>query len=382
MIPNIEPDDQYLTELVERIKPGRKGGKSNPHKYILLLTIIAAMETEGQPNEFYFDKLEPEYKVIFNNYCPSLPEYSNVMDLPFYHLQTSGFWTLKYKDGMETKFRQYEATRLTRKRLLETVEYAYLPDDIFTILQKRKPREKFKVMMIQKLGMEEYLYEESSDNSGMVEESTSLFSHERNAINTLSKELSTSRCGELLNNLIIFDRQSNNYYEYDCILIAHSGIYVVELKHWSGNIQIIPHNWLVNNTQYRTDPHKNNSFKCRILKGLYQHQFRTYPDVWVESVVVLTNPNATVEGATIPTKAADQGIHSPTFASIEDFLRYILRREATVSPVLNNNQISAIVKHLLGLNKPQPGIKYTVPGYETLAYLSQRPECIELLARP
>ena len=111
MIPNIEPDDQYLTELVERIKPGRKGGKSNPHKYILLLTIIAAMETEGQPNEFYFDILEPEYKVIFNNYCPSLPEYSNVMDLPFYHLQTSGFWTLKYKDGMETKFSQYESTR-------------------------------------------------------------------------------------------------------------------------------------------------------------------------------------------------------------------------------------------------------------------------------
>lgn len=106
--------------------------------------------------------------------------------------------------------------------------------------------------------------------------------------------------------MYLFDKQSNNYYEYDIILVAHSGIYVIELKHWSGHIRVEPYNWIINNTQTRTDPHKNNGFKCKVLKGIYQHNFKTYPNVWVKSVVVLTNPDSNVDGASSPRIAADK----------------------------------------------------------------------------
>lgn len=48
--------------------------------------------------------------------------------------------------------------------------------------------------------------------------------------------------GKFVNNILIYDNQSNNCFEYDIILVAYSGIYVIELKHWSGHIRIEPYN--------------------------------------------------------------------------------------------------------------------------------------------
>ena len=93
------------------------------------------------------------------------------------------------------------------------------------------------------------------------------------------------------------------------------------------HIRVEPYNWIINNTQTRTDPHKNNVFKCKVLKGIYQHNFKTYPNVWVKSVVVLTNPDSNVDGASSPRIAAEQDINNPTFASIQDLITYLKKKE-------------------------------------------------------
>jgi len=345
----------------------------------MLLAVLELIE-EGhyKGNKIYYDEV---LKLRFSHYFDlfSSDQHSNRPHTPFFHLRSSGFWSLKSIKG-----REEQLSKLTTvggpKEIRDNVEYAYLEHEAYELILDRSN------LSILKDRIESILLSHSEIVSDPPERyiaaglDDSIFKHESVAIRQIIAN--TIKYAKTINNVWLYDQQSSNYFEYDLIMVSHTGIYVIELKHWSGNIQILPHNWLVNDTQYRADPHKNNGFKSRILKGLYQHQFRTYPDIWVESVVVLTNPNAVVTGASAPTKAADLGIHNPTFASIEDFTRYVLRRDSNIGSILNNNQIDAIVKYFRELNKPKLGIKYTVPGYETLEYLSQRPECIELVARP
>jgi serine/threonine protein kinase len=49
---------------------------------------------------------------------------------------------------------------------------------------------------------------------------------------------------------------------------------------------------------------------------------------------------------------------------------------------LSEQQISNIIDFFGKLNQPRQAVKYHLPGYETVEYLSQRAECVELIARP
>jgi len=272
--------------------------------------------------------------------------------------------------------------------LNRNVDYAFLSDDVFQFFTNKDTREIIKKKLISILNKFADTQPENTDDDPMLlKENTSkyylhgsLFDYEKSAIDCIIRLLD-KKIIKTLANVYIFDVQTNNYYEYDLIIIARSGIYVVELKHWSGHIEIEGYQWRINKNRYRVDPHKNNSFKCKVLKGIYQHRFVTYPDVWVESVVVLTNPEAIVERADSPEVADIKGRHNLTFASIADFISYLKRRDKKMQ-ILEENQVCAIADFLADLNRPKQQKEYTVPGYETVEYLSQKPEYIELLARP
>lgn len=385
---------QNYKELLNKLKVSKRGREISPHKYILLLSIVTLFKkNKGHENKFTFNELEPVFLSHFNDLFPEMPGHRKMLEYPFYHLQSDGFWYLQIKKGKELTYQMYKKNRLTKKRLLETVDYAYLDGDVYNLLQNEEWQQLLEDEIIRLLRSDnfsnqyypsDYLSAQQNYTDNMaVKEQGSLFEHEKSAIDIMKNIINSEQIGKLSSNVLIFDTQSNNYYEYDIILVTHTGIYVVELKHWSGHIRVSPYNWLINGTHFRNDPHKNNSFKCKILKGIYQHHFRTYPDVWVESVVVLTNPEATVEGANAPGPAAEQDIHNLTFASISDFVTYLKKRERSASErLLDDKQINAIVNYLNSLNNPRHSVKYSVPGYETLEYISQKPECIELIARP
>lgn len=314
----------------------------------------------------------------FNEYFPDYPDHRKMFEYPFYHLKNDGFWNLQLINGQQEKFEMYEQKRLTKNRLLETVEYAYLSEDTYQMFLNRRQRNLLKEALISMLKGQ---YRTDNQPEFMVQES-SLFEHEQLAIEVIRNSITKMKIGQVVNNVLVYDDQTKNYYEYDLIVISYSGLYVVELKHWSGQIQIAPYNWLIRGTQYRPDPHKSNAFKCKILKGIYQHHFRTYPNIWVESVVVLTNPDVEVEGADSPLIATKQGKHNLTFSSIGDFLTYIKKGNEFDQHILDEQQINNIANYLRGLSETKSGNKYTIPGYETVEYLVQRPDRIEILARP
>lgn len=374
---------QELVHKLKSLKLYRRGKeKPNPHKYILLLSVIALLDGEdNHGNRFTYEELEPIFLNYFIKMFPDTPPYRCMMEYPFYHLQTDGFWHLHIRPGMEHKYNDYQQLRLTKKRILETVDYAFLDKSIFELLNTKAYRDiiRGEIMdILREMGTENLNTSEIRDFF-IVAEQASIYEHEQTAIQDLKRLLNQHQIGELLNNILLFDEQSRTYLEYDVIIVARSGIYVVELKHWSGHIEIAPYNWIINHTAYRQDPHQLNEFKCKVLKGIYQHRFRTYPNIWVSSIVVLTNPEAVVENADTPRARERQ--HSYTFASIVDLLTYLKRRDAD-SHVLTSQQIDAISQYIKSLNQPRTNIHhYMVPGYETIEYRYQSAEYIELLAR-
>jgi serine/threonine protein kinase len=211
---------------------------------------------------------------------------------------------------------------------------------------------------------------------------TSLFVHEQNSIDEIRRHFSDKKAYRVLSNLLIYDPQSNHYYEYDLVIVSRTNIFVVELKHWSGHIEIASYDWRINERTYRRDPHALNIYKCKVLKGLYEREFPTYPNLWVESVVVLTHPDATVEGADSPKGAADEGKVNPTFASVSDFISYVNRRSSKhESRVLADYQIDAIADHLHALSKPKDSVPDVILGYEIVETLTATSERLELLGR-
>lgn len=305
------------------------------------------------------------------------------MEHPFYYLQSDGFWFLHLKPGREKLYQSYQRKRLTKKRLLETVEHAFLDTDTFNLFKCFSFRKALYNNINNMLRRQSLMNFGRTNNSSLVfQETTSLYKHEQGAINLIIDAVVKGGTGKLINNVLLHDEQSNNYFEIDILLATNIGLFAIELKHWTGHIRIGPHNWVVNETNYRTDPHKVNNFKAKIVKGIYQHRFRTYPNIWVESVVVLTNPDVTVEGGDSPVIAADRRLNNPTFASIGDLVAYLRRRANFEKQILDNRQVDEVIGYFSALDKPKQAIRYSVPGYETVEYIVQKPECIELIARP
>ncbi len=382
------PDLEALKGLLDRMASRSKGRRVSPHKYILLLAVAALVQRhKDHGNRFTFEELEPIFASQFERHCPTWPSERRHLEYPYYHMQSDGCWHLHLKPGQEEAYRQYEQTRLTRKRLIETVAFAHMDGDFLNALSSEEGQQLVEQRLAaliptiasaqqrdDQLRGGQLLYTASSSG-------TSLFAHEEHAIQVVRHGIPGS--ARLLSNVEIYDVQSNSYYEYDLIIAARSGLYVVELKHWSGHVRVAPYQWVLDDYRHRPDPHRINSVKCKLLKNLYGHQFPTFPRVWVESVVVLTHPDAVVENADSPAAAVADGRHNPTFASIDDLLSYLRKRDgAPGGQMLTDREIGAVMEYLQRLARPPRQNVYSIPGYETVQFLIQRPDRIELLARP
>ncbi|HHV07442.1 MAG TPA: protein kinase [Firmicutes bacterium] len=355
-----------------------------PHKFLLLLAAVDIIGGQNKPQNriYYNDHLKASFSRLIESFELDI---GNRPYIPFFHLKNDSFWYLQPLKGREIVLEQM-STAVKPSDITNNVEYAFFSDPVFGILKNEMSRREVRNKLITIVARYAKAQPEndlrgpylSAEKEGEYHLRASLFNHERQAIDRISDLLGTTMQG--LSNVHIFDKQTNYYYEYDLIIVGRSGIYVVELKHWTGNIEVKEYQWRIDGTRYRVDPHKSNTLKCKILKGIYQHEFATYPNIWVESVVVLTNPEATVHNNDTPDIASEKKRHNFTFASIEDLISFLRRRESTT--ILSDAEVAAVAKFLASLSKRKHETQYVVPGYETVEYLSQKPECVELLAKP
>jgi putative restriction endonuclease len=109
-----------------------------PNKPILLLSVIEMVST-GQitRNQIPFNA---ELIATFLKFWSHLePVRKPDIGLPFYHLTSDRFWHYKMKPGFEALIKAKVKIR-TPSTIRETVEYAYLDDELWTILQNPQDR--------------------------------------------------------------------------------------------------------------------------------------------------------------------------------------------------------------------------------------------------
>jgi serine/threonine protein kinase len=205
----------------------------------------------------------------------------------------------------------------------------------------------------------------------------SLYRHEIDAINDLAERVSARNLGLILGNLEVHDSQSNRYFETDVIIICRFRVYVVELKHWSGRIEIRPDTWIQNNSFFKRDPHIANGFKSKLLRGIWERKFPSVVPPYFESVVILTNPEAEVFGASIQ----DTTQNNPSFESIEHFVRYLRHQAKIKDHLITQSQCEAFKNFLSSLHVEGRPRDFIFPGYEIVERLYQHTDRAELVAR-
>jgi serine/threonine protein kinase len=380
---SLEPEGQ-LQDILRDIRSIRVAGTNqikNPHQFVLLLTLVDILESNpNAENRFHFAaELQSRFLGTWRKYLNAEPAYAaDALQFPYYHLSSSGLWILTPRPEARERFQTYadknNEMRFTARRIRETIEYGSLREDLISALRDQGARNTIRKVLIE-------LIAKATSNSpqGHSVPSRSRFEHEGHAIQIILERLQSAQLGSAVGNFEVFDANTNDYYECDLIVVCAFGVFVTELKHWTGRIQVAPRSWLINGSQHRPDPHASNRFKCKVLRGIYRHSFNIFPDLWFESVVVLTNPEAEVTDDS-PTKT-DQ--HNPTFASINrfiDFLRY--RQTQATGPLLNFEQIKAVVAKFESLRVRDHVKGYNFPGYEVVERLTQREDLVELIVRP
>ncbi|MFN7611132.1 MAG: nuclease-related domain-containing protein, partial [bacterium] len=196
---------------------------------------------------------------------------------------------------------------------------------------------------------------------------TSLFAHEHAALASIGQFVDSHRLGITLTNLDLNDPQSNRYFEVDLVVLSTFGIYIVELKHWSGRIEIRPNSWVQNSSFFKPDPHKVNNFKAKLIKGFFERRFPQFPRVYFESVVVLTNPEVVAQGVSIPTTTSN----NPTFDSVERFLQYLKVQRKNTHLHLSELQLRDFAEYLRKLHTTGAPRDFMFPGYEIIERLYQ-----------
>ena len=261
---------EKIIDRISQLRVNTVQGSLSPHKYIFLLSLIKLYDQEpSQKNKFPLDsKLESTFKKTWLDIFPNSNHQDILIEYPFFHLVSDGIWQLQVFPEKKQVFYEYAKikNRLTKKRLIETVEYGFIDTEFHKAFSEEISRKK--------LASELYRYFKKTEPSELttqdtVRESLSLFAHEATAIKQIEKAVQSGNLGYFCSNIEIHDPQSNRYFEIDVFISSPFGLYVVELKHWTGSIKIIPYTWSVNGFS-RTDPHKGNNFKSKLRLTVFK----------------------------------------------------------------------------------------------------------------
>jgi serine/threonine protein kinase len=344
----------------------------HPHRYIFLIAIANLIKEKPQrENRFPFtDDLAQEYERV----CIELVgnDSQSSLEYPYYHLGSSCLWRHILNPDMESKYNEYK--RFTPKRIREIIRYATLEESLFEKLKSEKFRDVFVGRLKERI-MNLVSHRETKDAWNDTSVTNSMFPHEEYAIRSIIERLANKV--NFVPNYNLHNTATNEYLECDMVAVSRVGLFIIELKHWAGEIEIRHHNWLRNQSENWKDPHISNQHKCKVLRSLCEKIFPTIKISFIKSLVVLTNPEATVYNA----DSYRCSKPNATFAGIEKLVKYFNWLFGEGNWKLDNNQVGKITERLRkDLGKSQPK-KFTIPGYEVLEDLTSSSDIIEVLAR-
>lgn len=372
---------QYIFDLISNIRISKK--KSNfpsPHKYIFLLSLIQIYEKGiNIQNKFILNaEIEAIFKDKWIEFFPDSDPDKIFIEYPYFHLTNDGIWELQIFPEKKEIFENYlkQKKRLTKNRLKETVQYGFLKNEFHIAFMDKTQRQRIRSKINELLQFQNQKYEIDEFDCG-IDETTSLYTHEATAITQIENAVKSRGLGYVCSNIEIHDPQSNRYFEIDLLVFSSFGIYVVELKHWTGQIKVLPYSWEVNGFS-RSDPHKGNNHKAKLIKGICEREYPFLKFPFAESVVILTHPDASTEGCANP----DTNKNQPTFDSIGRFVKYLQEQKAKKNSSITQAEAEKIRNYIQSLHRPGMAGDIQFPGYEIVKRLYQSDDRAEVIARP
>jgi len=136
---------EIVLGIIRNLRVMKVGTAKSPHKYLFLLTLAKLFEKDPQrKNLFPLDrKLESTFLEVCKEFYPNDSPEDIFIELPYYHLINDQIWNLVLIKGKEQLFRDYQNSlnmRLTKNRLIETVEYGVLKNEIAACLMDPQSR--------------------------------------------------------------------------------------------------------------------------------------------------------------------------------------------------------------------------------------------------
>lgn len=114
------------------------GGILNAAKPIMVLAILeTTSKGKSKNNRFLLGDLEQEYNCISESFQKTTP-----FQYPFYFLESEGFYHLSWKNG------RIKTHTPSARMLRENIEYAYLDNALWDLLQEKETRDYLKETII------------------------------------------------------------------------------------------------------------------------------------------------------------------------------------------------------------------------------------------
>lgn len=112
-------------------------GKVNVAKPLLLLSIMELIGDSVQSNRFEIQSIKEKYEELQKQYAATTP-----YQYPLYFLENEDFFHLKWK---KTRIKTHTPSA---KLIRENIEYAFLDNALWDLLQEQQMREDFHTLVI------------------------------------------------------------------------------------------------------------------------------------------------------------------------------------------------------------------------------------------
>lgn len=138
--------EKFKREIVE-LKRGKQGEHQRPHKLVMLLSVLELAE-RGLLNENKI-YLSAHLITIFENIFVLVKRKNDLCQPgpPFFHLRSSGFWFHKVRPERQKDYDKLTTTGGGLSLIEEYIEYAYLRDDVFTLMQNPECRKEIRLVI-------------------------------------------------------------------------------------------------------------------------------------------------------------------------------------------------------------------------------------------
>lgn len=138
-----------LKYALTKMRRGSIGGRTKPHKPLMLLAVLDLFEGDLVPdNRIYYnhdlvERFSGYFEVVKKegDWCQPGP--------PFFHLRSSSFWMHRPIPGRKQQYSRLTTSGGGSKRIVDNIQHAYLDEDAFTVFSDPDQRREIRRFILE-----------------------------------------------------------------------------------------------------------------------------------------------------------------------------------------------------------------------------------------